>query len=126
MNIPADLKYSNQHEWIKLDGNTGTIGVSDFAQHSLSDITFVELPQAGDTIAKGAELAAIESCKAAVSVYALVGVTVTEVNEELEDDPAMINTDPYGAGWICKVTVEDESQVAELLSAEQYAPLCQG
>jgi glycine cleavage system H protein len=125
MNIPESLRYTDQHEWIKVDGQIGTIGVTDFAQNSLSDMTYVELPQAGKVVKQGDELAAIESCKAAASIYAPVAATVVEVNEELELDPGLINTDPYGKGWICKLKIEDDSQLSELLSAEQYKPLCE-
>ena len=124
MNVPDSLRYTDQHEWIKVEGKTGTIGVTDFAQNSLSDMTYVELPEVGRVVKKGDELAAIESCKAAASIYAPLAGTVVAVNEELESDPGLINTGPYGEGWICKIEIDDEAELAELLSAEQYAPLC--
>jgi len=125
MNIPESLHYTDQHEWIKVDGQVGTIGVTDFAQNSLSDITYVELPQAGKVVNQGDELAAIESCKAVASLYAPITGSVIEVNDDLESDPGLINTDPYGKGWICKLKIEDDLQLSGLLSAEQYKPLCE-
>jgi glycine cleavage system H protein len=125
MNVPESLRYTAQHEWIRPAGGSATMGITDYAQQSLSDITFVELPPVGRTVGRGEELGAIESCKAAASVYAPVGGEVTEVNRALEDDPGLVNRDPYGEGWICKLVVADPGELESLLTAEQYRPLCQ-
>ncbi len=125
MNVPESLRYTEQHEWIRRDGGTATVGITEYAQQALSDITFVELPEIGRSVARGEELGAIESCKAAASVYAPVGGQVTEVNGALEDDPGLVNRDPYGEGWICKLALADPGELESLLTAEQYRPLCQ-
>jgi glycine cleavage system H protein len=124
MKIPDDLLYTDQHEWIRVEGDTGTIGITDFAQDQLGDITFVEVPPIGKSLAKGDELGAIESCKAAASVYAPTDGEVTEVNEALEADPAVVNSDPYGEGWICRITIARPGELSELMNPEQYREFC--
>jgi len=118
MTIPADLKYTKEHEWVRIEGDTATFGISDHAQEALGDIVFVELPDIGRTIDAGEAYAVVESVKAVSDVYAPVGGEVIEVNETLEDEPELVNTDPYGAGWIAKIRI-GEGQV-ELLNDDEY------
>jgi len=124
-NTPADLKYAKSDEWVRIEGDTATIGLSDYAQDALNDIVFVELPAVGDTITAGEQFAAVESVKAASEILALVSGTVTEVNSALESAPETINSDPYGAGWIAKVKVSDASFADTLMDAAAYAEYCQ-
>jgi glycine cleavage system H protein len=118
--IPTDLKYTESHEWVRLEGNAAVIGITHFAQDQLTDIVFVELPEVGRVIAKGGECAVIESCKIAAEMYAPVSGTITAVNEELSANPAWINQDPYGKGWIAKMELSDPSQTGQLMDAAAY------
>ncbi len=118
--IPEELLFTNQHEWVRVEGGIATVGISDFAQNALGDITFVEMPATGRTIAKGDEACAIESAKAAASIYAPVSGTVAEVNAEIEDDPGLINADPYTQGWICKIELSDTTELDSLMNAAKY------
>jgi glycine cleavage system H protein len=118
--ILEELLYSESHEWVKVDGNIAIIGVSDFAQEEMGDITYVDAPSEGDSIAKGEDFGALESVKASSELYAPVSGEVVAVNEELEDKPELINEDPYGA-WIIKVKMSDASELDSLLSAAAYA-----
>jgi len=123
-NIPTELKYSKDHEWVKLlDGQAALIGITDYAQTSLGDVTFVELPGEGDIFSKGDSFSVVESVKAASDIYLPVDGEVLEVNVPLEDSPQLINKDPYGDGWIIKFKITDSSGLDDLLSAEDYAPL---
>ncbi len=123
-NIPADLKYTKDHEWLKLvDDNTVLVGITDYAQTSLGDVTFVELHEEGDSFAKGESFSVVESVKAASDIYLPVDGEVLEVNSPLEDSPELINQDPYGDGWLAKFKVTDASGLADLLSAEDYTSL---
>lgn len=123
-NIPAELKYSKDHEWIKLlDDNTALIGITDYAQSSLGDVTFVELPGEGDSFAKGDSFSVVESVKAASDIYLPVDGEVLEINQPLEDSPELINQDPYGEGWIIKFKINDPAGLDGLLSASDYEPL---
>ena len=121
--IRDDLKYTQDHEWISAEGNIGKIGVSDFAQESLGDVTFVELPEVGASFAKGDAFGVVESVKAASDLYLPVSGTVVEINEALEDTPELINSSPYDDGWIVKIELEEPSQVDELLSPTAYKGL---
>jgi len=116
----ADAKYTKEHEWIRMDGDIGTVGISDYAQGQLGDVVFVELPEVGKTLEQGTEAAVVESVKAASEVYAPVAGTVTEVNEALNDDPAKVNADAAGDGWFFRLTVADASQLEPLLDAAAY------
>jgi len=118
--ILEELLYSESHEWVKVDGNIAIIGVSDFAQEEMGDITYVDVPSEGDSVAKGEDFGALESVKASSELYAPVSGEVVAVNEELEDKPELINEDPYGA-WIIKVNMSDTSELDSLLSAAAYA-----
>ena len=123
-NIPADLKYTKDHEWVKLvDDDTILVGITDYAQTSLGDVTFVELPDEGDSFSSGDSFSVVESVKAASDIYLPVDGEVLEVNSPLEDAPELLNQDPYGEGWLVKFKVTDASGLADLLSAEDYKPL---
>lgn len=118
--IPNNLKYAESHEWILVEGDVATVGITDHAQAELSDVVFVDLPEVGNVIALGDNAAVVESVKAASDIYAPITGEVLEVNEELGNDPALINTDPYGSGWIYKVKISDASELEDLMSAEDY------
>ena len=120
-NVPTDLKYSKEHEWLRLLGDgTAQVGITDFAQNSLGDITFVELPAEGDTFAQKESFSVVESVKAASDVYLMVAGQVLEINTALEDAPELINQDAYGEGWIVKIRITDRAGVEDLLSAKDY------
>ena len=124
MPIPQDLFYSKTHEWVSLDNGIVTVGITDFAQSQLSDLTFVELPEVGTEFKTGDEAAVVESVKAAADVYAPVDGEVIEINDALEDAPELINNDAFGDGWLFKMKVKDESQVDNMLDPESYEDLC--
>jgi len=124
MAIPSELYYAATHEWLRIDDNIATVGITDFAQSQLSDITFVELPDVGREVEAGDEVAVVESVKAASDIYAPVAGTIVEVNGNLEDSPDLINVSPYEAGWLFKIEVRKEEDVDDLMSAEEYAELC--
>jgi len=117
----SDLKFSEDHEWIRVDGDTGVVGITDYAQQQLGDIVFVELPEVGRQLAKGDEAAVIESVKAASEVYAIVGGEVAEVNGALDDDPAKVNGDPMGDGWFFKIKIADAGDLNGLMDESAYA-----
>ncbi len=117
MNIPEDLQYTKSHEWVRTEGDTATIGITDHAQDELGDVVFVELPEEGATFDAGESFGTVESVKAVSDLYTPVGGEVVEVNSTLEDAPEKINEDPYGEGWIVKLRTTDET---ELLSPEEY------
>ena len=123
MNIPENLYYTNDHEWIKVEGNTGIVGVTDFAQHQLGDIVFVDVASVGETLAEGETFGTIEAVKTVSDLFLPVDAEVIEFNDALNDEPELINKDPYNAGWIIKVTVSDLTKLSSLLSAEQYKKL---
>ncbi|MFC0446346.1 glycine cleavage system protein GcvH [Pseudidiomarina halophila] len=119
--IPKELKYAATHEWVRNDGDgIFTIGISEHAQDLLGDMVFVELPEVGATVAAGDDIAVAESVKAASDIYAPIAGEITAVNEELEDSPETVNSDPYGDGWLFKIKAEDPSEVESLLDAEGY------
>ncbi|MCD8914221.1 MULTISPECIES: glycine cleavage system protein GcvH [Staphylococcus] len=120
MAVPEELKYSKEHEWVKVEDDTVTIGITEYAQGELGDIVFVELPEADDDIEEGESFGSVESVKTVSELYAPVSGTVVEVNEELEDSPEFVNESPYEKAWMVKVKLNDESQLDELLSADQY------
>ncbi len=120
MTVPQGYFFTDQHEWIKVDGNIGTVGISDHAQQQLGDITFIGLPSAGKNVTKGNEACSIESCKAASGIYAPVSGKVTEVNHELDAHPEAVNSDPYAAGWIFKLEIKDPVEVEKLMDAAKY------
>jgi glycine cleavage system H protein len=120
MNIPTDLRYCPSHEWVRLEGDTATVGISDHAQEELTDVVFVELPAVGRAVDAGDPTAVVESVKAASDIYAPLGGEVIEVNPEVEADPSLVNTDPYGKGWIFKLRVKDADHVSKLMDAAAY------
>jgi glycine cleavage system H protein len=120
MNIPQELRYSSEHEWVRIDGSTARIGITDFAQESLGDVVFVQLPDVGLEVVAGASAAEIESTKSVSDVYVPVSGIVKSVNEALVDAPELVNQDPYGAGWILEVTLVDPAELDRLLDADAY------
>lgn len=126
MNIPADLKFTKDHEWIKIDGDTATIGITDFAQGELGDIVYVDVDTLDDTVEEGEVFGSVEAVKTVSDLFMPLSGEVSEFNEELEDEPELVNTDPYGKGWMIKITISDASQIDNLLDAEAYKNLIQG
>jgi glycine cleavage system H protein len=120
MNIPDQLKYAESHEWTALADGVATIGISDHAQTELTDIVYVEVPEAGGLVEAGDPVAVVESVKAASDIYAPISGEIVEVNEAVQNDPALVNTDPYGEGWLFKIKVEDASQLDALMDANAY------
>ena len=124
MAVPQDLFYAKTHEWVSLDNGIATVGITDFAQSQLSDLTFVELPEVGTVFEAGDEAAVVESVKAAADVYAPVAGEVIEINTELEDEPELINKDSFGKGWLFKLKMVDEADVDDMMDADSYEELC--
>jgi glycine cleavage system H protein len=120
MNVPEDLRYQKSHEWVRLEGDVATIGITDHAQEELTDVVFVELPELGRTVDAGDATAVVESVKAASDIYSPVSGEVVEANEAVEADPSLVNSDPYGEGWIYKLKLSDPSQVEAMMDASAY------
>jgi glycine cleavage system H protein len=120
MNIPADLLYTKDHEWIRVEGDTGYVGVTDFAQGELGDIVFIEIETVGETLGKEEVFGTIEAVKTVSDMFMPVGGEVLEVNPELENSPDVVNKDPYGKGWMVKIRISNSSELSQLLSAEKY------
>jgi glycine cleavage system H protein len=120
MNTPSELKYTKDHEWIKVEGNIATIGITDFAQSELGDIVFVDVDSVDDELSAGDVFGSVEAVKTVSDLFLPLSGKVTEFNAELEDQPELLNTDPYGKGWIIKVDIGENVDFTELLSAEQY------
>jgi len=121
MEFPEGLLYSKEHEWVLVEGDTATIGITEFAQEELGDIVYVELPEVGEKIVKDDPFGAVESVKAVSDVYAPVSGTVLEINDVLPDSPETINDDPYGDGWMIRVEMNDKDELKDLMPAEEYA-----
>lgn len=121
---PEDLKYQKSDEWLRVEGDSATIGISDYAQDALNDIVYIELPAVGAKLNKGESFGSVESVKAASDLYMPVAGTVTEVNTALEDEPELINSDPFGKGWIVKVALEGTPDTADLMDAAAYIEYC--
>ena len=121
--VPADLRYTKDHEWVKLEGDVATIGVTDFAANQLGDVVFVDLPAAGRKVEQFSTFGVVESVKAVSDLYAPVSGEVTEANEALASKPELVNSEPYGEGWMIRVRVADPGQVGELLDAAAYEAL---
>ncbi|UCC44244.1 MAG: glycine cleavage system protein GcvH [Candidatus Zixiibacteriota bacterium] len=126
MNIPVDLKYTQDHEWIRVEGSTATVGITDWAQGELGDIVFVELPQVGDDVDQKGTFGTIEAVKAVSDLYSPVSGKVTEINGVLESDPMVINRDPYGEGWMIKIEVSKTGELESLLDAAAYSEHVKG
>jgi len=120
MKVDPNLKYDEEHEWIRVEGDEGVVGISDYAQDQLSDVVYVELPEVGDSFERGDILAVVESVKAASDVYMPVSGEVLEVNDALEDSPELVNQDPYGEAWFVRITIADPSELDDLLDADAY------
>ena len=123
MNVPEDLKYTKDHEWIKVDGDTATIGITDFAQSELGDIVYVEIETEGETLDKEEVFGSVEAVKTVSDLFMPVSAEIIEFNEELESAPEAVNEDPYGKGWMIKVKMSDTSELDDLLSADAYKEL---
>ncbi len=123
MNIPSDLRYSTDHEWVRVDGDTVTIGITEYAQDALGDVVFVELPEAGATVAAGTTFSEVESTKSVSDIYAPVTGAISAVNDTLEAAPELLNSDPYGEGWICRIQMADPSELDGLMDADAYRAL---
>ncbi|MEZ5178533.1 MAG: glycine cleavage system protein GcvH [Acidimicrobiales bacterium] len=126
MNVPDELRYSSDHEWVRVDGNTARIGITDYAQDALGDVVYVQIPEVGAAVAAGAGISEVESTKSVSDIYAPVAGTIVEVNTDLEAGPERINSDPYGDGWICSIEVTDPATLDALLDADAYRKLIEG
>ncbi|MFZ9074469.1 MAG: glycine cleavage system protein GcvH [Flavobacteriaceae bacterium] len=126
MNVPAELKYTKDHEWVKLEGNIATVGITDFAQGELGDIVYVEIESLNDTLEAEEVFGSVEAVKTVSDLFMPITGEVIEINEALEDQPEQVNEDPYGAGWMVKVQCSDLSQIDALLDAEAYTTLVTG
>jgi glycine cleavage system H protein len=120
MEFPEDLKFSKEHEWVLVEGSVATVGITDYAQDQLGDIVFVELPAVGDKVSKEDAFGVVESVKAVSDIYAPVSGKVVEVNDDLPENPEMLNEDPYGDGWIIKIEMNDPDELQDLMSAAEY------
>lgn len=118
------LYFTKEHEWVSVEGDSATVGITDFAQGQLGDVVFVEVPEAGRALSKGSEAAVVESVKAASDVYAPVSGEVTEGNQAVVDNPSLVNTDPEGEGWFFKLTLSDDGELSGLMNADQYKAFC--
>ena len=123
MSIPVELRYTKEHEWVKVNGNKVTVGITDFAQNELGDIVFVELPEVGDTVAVNDSFGSVESVKTVSELYSPVSGTVVAVNENLGDSPELVNESPYESAWMIEVELSDESELEQLLDAAAYEAL---
>jgi glycine cleavage system H protein len=116
----SDVRYTKEHEWVRLDGDLATVGISDYAQQQLGDVVFVELPEVGRQVSQGGSMAVVESVKAASDVYAPISGEVVEANSALESDPALVNRSAEDQGWFCRLRISDQSQLTKLMDAEAY------
>lgn len=126
MNIPSELKYTKDHEWISIEGNIATVGITDFAQSELGDIVYVDVDTLDDTVEESEVFGSVEAVKTVSDLFMPLSGEVIEFNEELEDDPELVNTDPYGKGWMIKIEISDTSQINNLLDATAYKELIKG
>lgn len=123
MNVPGNLKYTKEHEWVKIEGDVATVGITDFAQGELGDVVFVEIETQGETMDSGETLGTIEAVKTVSDIFMPVSGEITEVNEKLEEKPEIVNSDPYGEGWMVKIKMSDASEADNLMSADDYTDL---
>jgi glycine cleavage system H protein len=126
MNIPAELKYTKDHEWIQIEGNVATVGITDFAQGELGDIVYVDVDTLDDTVGEGDVFGSVEAVKTVSDLFMPLSGEVIAFNDTLEDAPELVNTDPYGKGWMIKIEISDNSQIEKLLNAEAYQKLVKG
>ena len=126
MKLEPGYRYHEEHEWIRVEGDEGVIGITDYAQEQLSDIVYVELPEVGDTFERGDVLAVVESVKAASDVYMPIGGEVLETNEELEDSPELVNSDPFGEAWFVRVRIADPAELDDMMDADAYQTYVEG
>jgi glycine cleavage system H protein len=126
MNVPEHLRYSTDHEWVRIDGNRVVLGITDYAQDALGDVVFVDVPEVGTTVAAGDSFSEVESTKSVSDIYAPVGGVIVETNTELGDSPERLNDDPYGDGWICVIEVADTADLEALMDAAAYQALIDG
>ncbi|MCX7738736.1 MAG: glycine cleavage system protein GcvH [Hydrogenothermaceae bacterium] len=118
--VPEDLYYTKEHIWVKIEGDMATIGITDYGQHQLGDIVFIDMPEIGREIESGEVIASVESVKAISEVYAPLTGKIIEINEDLSNDPSTINSDPYGDGWICDIQTKDPTEIEDLMTANDY------
>ncbi len=123
MSIPDELRYTAEHEWVAINGSVASVGITDFAQQALGDVVYVSVPAAGTRVTAGEPCGEVESTKSVSDIYSPVDGEVAEVNGDLEDDPALVNSDPYGAGWLMRIQLDDPDSDAGLLTADEYADL---
>ncbi len=123
MNIPAELKYTKEHEWIRVEGEVAYVGITDYAQNELGEIVYIEIETIGETLAEGEVFGTVEAVKTVSELFMPVSGEVLELNSALENEPELVNNDPYGAGWMVKLSIADAAQLDNLLSAEAYAAL---
>lgn len=123
MSIPEELRYTADHEWVALDGTTARVGITDYAQRALGDVVYVSVPAPGSRVTAGEPCGEVESTKSVSDLYAPLNGEVTEVNSDIDEDPGLVNSDPYGTGWLMKITVDGSSDTSGLLTAGQYAEL---
>ena len=123
MNFPSELKYTKDHEWVKVDGDTATVGITDFAQSELGDIVYVEIETVGDTLSREATFGSVEAVKTVSDLFMPVSGEVLEINSGLDTNPEAVNTDPYGTGWMVKIRMTNAAEIDDLLSAEAYKNL---
>ena len=126
MNVPENLMYTNDHEWILLDGSKGKIGITDYAQDALGDVVFVDMPSLGEVVSSGQTVSEVESTKSVSDIYAPLAGTIIEINAELDNSPELLNDDPYGDGWIFVIEFSDTSTVKDLLLPQKYRELIEG
>ena len=126
MNVPEELRYTKEHEWVRVDGNRLTVGITDFAQDALGDVVYVDVPEAGTQVRAGEPFGEVESTKSVSDIYAPVTGEVVETNQDLADAPERLNDDPYGEGWICVLSVADAGELDQLLDAAAYRALTEG
>lgn len=121
MNLPKELKYTKDHEWVRLEGKVATVGITDFAQRELGDIVYVEIETEGEEVEEGEVFGTVEAVKTVSDLFMPLSGTISEVNEDLEGEPELVNSDPYGKGWMIKIELEDTAAFNSLLSADEYA-----
>lgn len=126
MNIPQDLKYTKDHEWVKIDGDVATVGITDFAQGELGDIVYVEVETVDETLDREEVFGTVEAVKTVSDLFSPLSGEIIEFNESLEDEPEKVNTDPYGEGWMVKIKFSDTAELEDLLSAEEYTKIVEG